>query len=295
MTFALPLRICVLLGLLLGATAFAQQFQYTTLQVPGSTYTVALGVNNNGDIVGTYISNGVQSGFLYSGGNFQTIACPGAAFTLAQGINDNGVVVGWCGNNPTKGFVYQSGSYSYVSYPGASLTALLGINKQGEMVGACQGCGRDLQRGFVYSNGVFTFPTIKTNSIGEQINYIGGINSSSTLAADACYARCQVGLGVVYVKCENGWCMQNRVKYPGALGTGVDGINDNGDLAGAWGPTQYGQQEGFVYFKNTNTFIGFDIQNSGDMAAEGINISGEIVGFYTVGTTFYGFYGQLNP
>jgi hypothetical protein len=292
----------LLLSLSLCASAFSQQitaklssrtetgFQYTTLQVPGSSSTVAYGVNNLGDIVGTFVSNSVQSGFIYSAGNFQTIACPGAGWTVAQGINDNGVIVGWCGFQGAQGFIYQNGSYSYVTYPGSSLTALFGINNQGQIVGVCQGCGILNQNGFIYSNGSFTILAARTHNAD-------GINSSSTIAGTACSnRRCKSLYGVVLVQNRRGkWHLQVKIMYPGASATVLNGINDKGDLAGAWGPTPNGQQEGFVYIKSTNTFFGFDIENSGDMAAQGINNLGEIVGFYTVGTTFYGFYGQVTP
>ena len=124
------------------ATASSQTFQYTSFQVPGSTSTIALGLNNSGAIVGGFTSNGIQSGFLYSGGNFQTIACPNASFTIAQGINDNGVIVGWCdpaGSN--QGFIYQNGTYTYLSYPGAARTVLIGVNNLGDVVGVYQVSG----------------------------------------------------------------------------------------------------------------------------------------------------------
>jgi len=294
MTSASKVRAYVLVCLLFCYSAFSQQgkpklasraetgFQYTTLQVPGATYTVAYGVNNNGDIVGSFVLNGVQSGFLYSGGAFQTIACPGVGYTIAQGINDNGVIVGWCGpfgaHRKAYGFICQDGNYSYVTYPNALITALLGINNQGEIVGTHN------RGSFLYNNGTFT-------RIGGNKVSLSGINNAGIVAGTACTSTCQ---GVIYAKEKKKWQLQETVNYPGAASTALNGINDNGDLAGDWGPTQCGASEGFAYFKDTNTFVGFDIQNSADMEAQGINNSGEIVGFYTVGSTFYGFYGYVS-
>jgi probable HAF family extracellular repeat protein len=301
MTSVSQLRTSLLLILLLPAGAFSQPaktkfvsgtqagFAYTSFQVPGSSYTVGVGVNNLGDIVGSFVSNGVQSGFLYTGGVFQTIACPGAGATIAQGINDSGVIVGWCVfGKLAKGFIYQNGSYSYVNYPKAKLTALEGINNQGEIVGVFQ-IVFGSQHSFYYSNGTFT-------ALGTKNSNLAAINNVGMIAGGACVNvyQCNASQGVVYVKGPTRWKLQKTVNYPGAGGTALNGINDNGDLAGDWGPTTNGQQEGFVYIKGTNTFVGFDIQNSTDMAAEGINNSGEVVGFYTVGTTFYGFYGRVS-
>jgi len=268
----------VFLLLVLCATAFSQTFQYTSFQVPGSTYTVALGLNSSGEIVGSFVSAGKQAGFLYSGGNFQTIACPNASFTIAQGVNDRGVIVGWCAD---QGFIYQNGSYSYLSYPGAARTGLLGVNNLGDVVGFYQSLGS--QFGFVYRNGAF-------KGLGSTRS-VNGINLSETIAANVCGTSCH---GIVKAKTKTGWVLVQKVYYPGASGTALTGINDNGDLSGDWGPTPDGQNEGFVYFKDTNKFFGFNIQNSPDMEVTGINNSRQIVGFYTVGTTFYGFYGSVS-
>jgi uncharacterized membrane protein len=148
MSFVTRFCLCFLACLLLCASVLSQSkgplsaieagFQFTTLQVPNSNSTIPFGVNNHGDIVGTSMVAGVQSGFLYSGGQFQTIACPNNSNTLAQGINDDGVIVGWCSNpfpGPEQGFVHQNGSYSYVTYPGSTLTVLNGINRQGDLIG----------------------------------------------------------------------------------------------------------------------------------------------------------------
>jgi probable HAF family extracellular repeat protein len=266
--------------LVLSCSAFSQSFQYTSLQVPGSSYTVALGINNQGQIVGSFVSNGIQSGFLYSNGNFQTIACPNAGFTIAQSINDNGVIVGWC--NPTgsaQGFIYQNGSFTYLSYPGSTLTALMGVNSLDDLVGDYQ-LGK--QFGFAYRNGVF-------KTLGTARSAVG-INQSETIAANICGARCH---GIVKAKTRRGWVVVQKVYYPGASSTVLGEINDNGDLSGAWGPTPDGQQEGFVYFKDTNTFFGFNIQHSPDMEVTGINNSRQVVGYYGTGTGLLGFYGSV--
>jgi hypothetical protein len=299
MTSASQLCASFLLILVLSANAVSQKaetkvvprtgtgFQYTSFQVPGSSSTVASGVNNLGDIVGTFVSDGVQSGFLYTGGTFQTIACPNSGSTIAQGINDAGVVVGWCSESGSVvGFIYQNGSYRFVAYPKAKQTVLIGINNEGAIVGVLEKV-KTRQLGFLYSNGTFTL-------IGGKNGSLSGLNNLGMIAGSGCSAPCDTDYGVIYEMKKGRWRVKETVNYPGATSTGLNGIDDNGDLAGAWGPTPNGQNEGFVYIKNTNTFFGFDIENSADIEAEGINNSGEIVGFYTVGTTFYGFYGYVS-
>jgi hypothetical protein len=67
---------------------------YTSIDVPGASDTVGQGVNDRGDIVGGYTSNGVSHGFLSSRGTFTTVDFPGADSGFARGINRRGDIVG---------------------------------------------------------------------------------------------------------------------------------------------------------------------------------------------------------
>lgn len=65
-------------------------------EVPGTTQ--AFGINNSGDVVGTYNGfDGHYHGYLYSGGTFTTIDMPihGIDGTVAMGINDHDQIVGY--------------------------------------------------------------------------------------------------------------------------------------------------------------------------------------------------------
>jgi len=73
----------VALNLLLGAApAVAAEPTFTTIDVPGSTFTFPFAINPAGEIVGLYFdANDVGHGFLLSNGNFTTIEFQGATFT----------------------------------------------------------------------------------------------------------------------------------------------------------------------------------------------------------------------
>ena len=61
--WALQLSAFLVTLLALGSGAFA--FTFTTLDVPGATFTDAVGINGHGQIVGDYIdANGVFHGYL---------------------------------------------------------------------------------------------------------------------------------------------------------------------------------------------------------------------------------------
>jgi probable HAF family extracellular repeat protein len=93
----LYLALLMILGFLLGGRHVAQaaSFTFTPIDVPGASFTQALGINPSGQIVGHYSdSTGTLHGFLYDGGVFTPIDVPGAFFTEAHGINPRGQVVG---------------------------------------------------------------------------------------------------------------------------------------------------------------------------------------------------------
>ena len=80
------------LGLFLRVAGQAEAgFTYTTLDVPGSVTTAALGINDTGRIVGYYEAGGTH-GFLLSGGVYTTLNVPDATVTVASGINDAGQI-----------------------------------------------------------------------------------------------------------------------------------------------------------------------------------------------------------
>lgn len=68
---------------------------YTTLDVPGASFTVAQGINNEGKIVGLYFDiNGNEHGFVLSNGTYTTVDAPNATATAVYTINAKGEIGG---------------------------------------------------------------------------------------------------------------------------------------------------------------------------------------------------------
>jgi probable HAF family extracellular repeat protein len=138
---------------------------FTTFAFPGSSSgSFATGINDAGEIVGTYFdSEGLHQSFVYSDGEFRTISFPGAAQTGISGINDRGDMVGFyfLAENPyvQHNFIARQGRFEEIVVPGCVTngSAILGINKFGNIVGYCGDEKTRTTHGFVRSRGRFVF------------------------------------------------------------------------------------------------------------------------------------------
>jgi probable HAF family extracellular repeat protein len=91
--FALPAGA---IALAVAATAAAQtpSYIFTTIDVPRASLTAARGINDAGQIVGSFTDNAGTHGFVLSGGSFTQIDVPGASSTHGGKINTKGQIVG---------------------------------------------------------------------------------------------------------------------------------------------------------------------------------------------------------
>jgi probable HAF family extracellular repeat protein len=142
---------------------------FTEVQFPGAASTGVFGINDAGDMIGSYsmstrtarlsgdsassnvklvarTANSVQIretgipayGFLLSGGVFRSLNPPGSIATYPAGINNSGVVVGTFTdvNNHVHGFLYKEGKFQQIDHPDAILTTAKGISDKNEIVGS---------------------------------------------------------------------------------------------------------------------------------------------------------------
>jgi probable HAF family extracellular repeat protein len=81
------------------AAAHAASYTFTTIDVPNALATQAIGINNQGQVLGYYSLDNDPSafphGFLYDKGRITTIDVPGALYTMVQEINNRGQIVGY--------------------------------------------------------------------------------------------------------------------------------------------------------------------------------------------------------
>jgi probable HAF family extracellular repeat protein len=83
---------------------------FTTIDYPSASTTFAGGINDSGQIVGSYSHAAGIHGFLYNNGTFTSFDDPSATgFTSAGGINNSGQIVG--------SFADAAGTHGFLATP----------------------------------------------------------------------------------------------------------------------------------------------------------------------------------
>ena len=271
-------EIALLAGIMLCLAAPAlADYTFTTVDVnlPLGIETWAYGINNSGDIVGSY-SDGVATywGFLDVGGTFTTIN-PGAVETWAYGINDSGNIVGpfWDGST-YWGFLDVGGTFTTVDSGFYVTVGAYGINNSGQIVG--YDFDGSTYRGYLDVGGNVTtigFP-------GAVYTQAYGINDSGNIVGlyrDAKGFHGFVDAGGNFT----------TVDFPGSSNTQAFGINNSGDVVGTYVDAKK-IYHGFLDAGGNFTTI--DFPGGSNTQAHGINDAGQIVGQYQdVFGYFHGF------
>ena len=111
--------------------------EVTPVFAPQADFTYVRGINNLGQIIGTY--NPLQSwqGFIETDGAFVNIDVPGSeGSTTPNAVNDLGQVVGtYWDTIGAHGFLYDHGSYTTIDVPDSIYVEPTGISDGGEIVG----------------------------------------------------------------------------------------------------------------------------------------------------------------
>lgn len=98
--------------------------------------TSCFGINNSGQVTGSYSLALWGNGFVYTGGQYVDIIVPTAtAGTVAVGINNVGNITGYFSDNVgSHGFFYvvQTNTYTQLDVPGATQSLATYVNDGGE-------------------------------------------------------------------------------------------------------------------------------------------------------------------
>jgi hypothetical protein len=266
---------------------------YKTVDDPlGVDGTEIYGVNNNGEIVGSYEdSSGDTNGFVDINGTFTTIDVPGASSTVVYGVNDSGEISGYSYTSGVgyQGFLDNHGTITTLNDPSNTAgTRAYGINNAGQVVGFYYGEtneGAPYGNGFLYSNGTYTTINDPDASVNYQNNAYG-INNSGEIVG---FYQDTAGATSNYTYDEYGYTESNgtylRITAPdaaGPYGTLATGVNDSGVIVGNYYDSKF-VDHGYVYEDGNYIILNEPSAGTGGYQgtySEGINNSGEIVGYY---------------
>ena len=259
-------------------------YAFTTFDPPGSTDTVARGLNNRGQNVGSYVdAGGVTHGYLRQpDGTFVTIDAPNSTFTVASRINDLGVIVGaWVdAGGAFHGFVRSpAGAYTTLDFPGATDTVLSDISDAGKIVGSYDLGDQTTNIAFLVAKGQFTSfedpAAVPAQTAAGGINLLGFI---SGLYGDA------AGNSHAFIRTPSG--QFNNYDFPSADNTLGIRINSFGQVVGQYftnfpshGYVLTGAMIAGGNFAPAQ-FFSFDYPDSRATALRGINDIGQVSGFY---------------
>ena len=167
------------------------------ITIPGhpNVPAVALGVNDNGAVVGQFNSNNTPFGFLLQNGKLTILSFPGAqGGTAPRSINNQGVIVGTyllSSEDHSHGFMWKNGVFSNLNPPDSGGSSEpMKISNAGDIVGSYISTADGLEHGFSFDNGKFT--TIDAPS--SEGTAIVGVNKFDNVIIEATHARSDVVL-----------------------------------------------------------------------------------------------------
>jgi len=215
---------------------------YTFFTPPGSTSSQFIGINDSGQITGTYGTSSGNYAFLFSGGAYTALNPPGVLqVTPSTPFNGGGAVA-------------------------------TGINNNGEIVGDYTNSSGN-QVGFTYSGGAFTNTDIAESTAFNAYTTLYAVNDSGLISGITTNFPGNVRTNNSFL--YNG-TTYTTLSYPGASSTVVQGLNDSGEAVGIM--TLNGVTEGFTYLNGTYAAVMYPGSSSTDLF--GISNNGEITGEY---------------
>ena len=248
---------------------------YTNIDVPGSTSSVALDISNNGKA----LLNSDIGSYVYDNGAYTLLTCtpvgyqPGDVVTTGTHISDAGVVgytydPAWStdGQAEYQGFTWQNGVCTTINIPGAQYTVANDINDSGQVVGVDDLNG--ISHGFLDVGGVITPVDDPLATFGTTAQWIAddgliaGYYNNST--GQHFFLDDPSG--------PNGGTFTD-IAVSGASSTTVNGISDAG-VFGSYIDADF-HEHGFIYKDGVYTTV--DDPNEIYSAVTAMNDSGQLI------------------
>ena len=201
---------------------------------PRSQQTQVIGVANNSNTAGFYISaGGATVGFTDRQGTFASVAYPNQPFNQLLSQNDVGQAAGYYstiadGSGPDTAYVYNEfgGVFEALSIPNSVSAQATGINNSGNVCGFYVNAG-GVNHGWLLVGGHFTV----LNYPGSTGTQALGLNNTGSVVGF--YTDSAGSHGFVYIVSTKAFL---SIDDPSGVGTTiVNGINDSGVLVGFYG------------------------------------------------------------
>jgi hypothetical protein len=251
----------------------------TTFDYPGAIYTRCSGINDRGDVVGSFY-NDIDfhfRGFVrFRDGRFSDPieGLNDPEFTFATGINSTPTVCGFSYDDVAShfhGYFVTGKTVTFYDLEGAASTSIGGINSAGHFAGSYglfaygdDGC-------YINADGQITTFSIP----GAAYHRVRAINNADMV----------VGWYVITPTVYHSFfrnAHSGEVTYldvPESISTLVMGINDNRVMVGWYWDNTNGYGHGFV-FKHGLNFVSYEYPGSQQTEFGGINNRGLICGNY---------------
>lgn len=252
------------------------QYQFTTIDVPGTSDTEGYGINNSGLVSGFYVVNGTGHGFLWRDGTFTTVDQGSGSNTLLGDVNEPGMVAGNYGPfNTQDAVIYSIGAGTFTTLPNVSNLPINlgnGINPQGDAVGsAAMGsvAAPFNSVGWIWDGGKYSFFTVP-GAAGLGTEAVG-INAPGSVSG---YFQDANGSFHGFLKQGSKF---TTIDVPSATDTFGLGLNNSSEQVGYY-VDQQGDIHGFVL--RAGKFTTIDVPGSLATLVTNINERGDLVGLW---------------
>jgi len=170
--------------------------KFVNISPPGSVSTQAHGINDKGQIVGTYFdAGGNQHGFVQTSGKYTTLDVPGDTASDAWSINKKGLITIFAANTSGNydSFLFDGKSYTKIDVPGATQNFVAAINSFGDRVYTIMDSSNNIHGAFFLNMKggtyfVFDDPkgTDTTHAFGldDGLKIVGGYSPASHVGSE---------------------------------------------------------------------------------------------------------------
>ncbi len=264
----------LLLGLL-ALSSLAQADVIYAVKPVGVAGSTPAGINNRGQIVGSFTDQGVSRGFLYSAGGFVDLGTLGGSYSRASGVNDEGAVVGTAEDTAgnLRAFLYVNGNMRDIGTLGGANSRASAINNKGQIAGVA-----DSDEGsfaFLYTEGL-GMKNLGTLQ-GGVASRAEGINNAGTVVGGSMVG--EFPLPQFHAFAYTSGVMTDLDSTLSSFSIG-QAINDQGQVVG-WANAGFGIDHAFLYSSGVMTDLS-TLSGFGSSGAYDINNAGDIVGWSEV-------------